>query len=338
MRRRLSPKLFAGLALLALGLVGVSAQAAVAGHSNSLKGFKLASYIQNDVSSGKKLNFVYVTNDLASSYTAAQKAGVVKAAKVLGVNATLQGPPTGAAQDQVNLIQTLVTQQKVDGIVVAAVNVDSLKPVIQAAFSAGIPLISAFTDQPDSKQLAFIGEDNHAFGVYEGKLLAKRLAGKSGKVVLLSVDTAAGWSTARISGLEQGLKTNPKLTTVGPINTSIEPAQMFNAIQSAMQANSDAIAIASVDCCSIDGAAKWVQTNGKTGKIPVIGTDALQQTLNYIKGGQVIFSISQNPVGQVFDSIQELKLFVTKGTPPKTVILPPLLVTKANAATVTPEG
>ncbi|HEX4517984.1 MAG TPA: sugar ABC transporter substrate-binding protein [Gaiellaceae bacterium] len=339
MRRRLSPKLFAGLALLTFGLVGVSAQAAVAGHSSSpLKGFKLASYIQNDVSSGKKLNFVYITNDLASSYTAAQKAGVVKAAKVLGVDATLQGPPTGAAQDQVNLIQTLVTQQKVDGIVVAAVNVDSLKPVIQAAFSAGIPLISAFTDQPGSKQLAFIGEDNHAFGVYEGKLLAKRLAGKSGKVVLLSVDTAAGWSTARISGLQQGLKANPHLTTVGPINTSIEPAQMFNAIQSAMQANSDAIAIASVDCCSIDGAAKWVQTNGKTGKIPVIGTDALQQTLNYIKGGQVIFSISQNPVGQVFDSIQELKAFVTKGTPPKTVILPPLLVTKSNAATVTPEG
>ena len=138
--------------------------------------------------------------------------------------------------------------------------------------------------------------------------------------------------------IEQGLKTNPHLTTVGPINTSIEPAQMFNAIQSAMQANPDAIAIASVDCCSVDGAAKWVQTNGKTGKIPVIGTDALQQTLNYIKGGQVIFSISQNPVGQVFDSIQELKSFVTKGTPPKTVILPPLLVTKSNAATVTPEG
>ena len=170
MRRRLRPKLVAGLSLLAVGLVGVTTQATAAGRSsNPLTGFKLASYIQQDVSSGKKLNFVYITNDLASSYTAAQKAGVVKAAKVLGVNATLQGPPTGAAQDQVNLIQTLVTQQKVDGIVVAAVNVDSLKPVIQAAYSAGIPLISAFTDQADSKQLAFIGEDNHAFGVYRGE-------------------------------------------------------------------------------------------------------------------------------------------------------------------------
>jgi simple sugar transport system substrate-binding protein/ribose transport system substrate-binding protein len=303
-----------------------------------LKGFMLASYIKNDVTSGKKLNFVYITNDLSSSYTSAQRAGVAKATKVLHVNAKLDGPPTGKAEDQVSLIQTLVTQKKVDGIVVAAVNVDSLKPVIAQAFKAGIPLISAFTDQPNSKELAFIGEDNHGFGVYEGKLLAKSLAGKTGKVLMLSVDTAAGWSTARISGLQQGLKSNSGLTTVGPINTGIEPGQMYNSIQSAMTANPDAIAIASVDCCSIDGAAKWVQASGKTGKIPVIGTDALKVTLNYIKSGEVIFSVSQNPVGQVFTAISEEKALITKGIAPKTVILPPLLVTKANAGTVTPEG
>lgn len=340
MRRNRRPLHLTSAALLvAAAIIVVAVPAAFASHSaNPFTGFKLASYIKADVKQGKKLNFVYITNDLSSSYTNAQRAGVVKATKQLGVNATLQGPPTGKAEDQVNLIQTLVTQHKVDGIVVAAVNVDSLKPVIQAAWSAGIPLISAFTDQPGSKQLAFIGEDNEKFGVYEGKLLAKRLAGKSGKVVMLSVDTAAGWSTARIAGLKKGLATNPGLTAVGPINTSIEPSQMFNAIQSAMQANPDAIAIASVDCCSVDGAAKWVQTSGKTGQIPVVGTDALQATLNYIKGGQVIFSISQNPAGQVFGAIKMLKVFITKGTHPKTVILPPLLVTSSNASTVTPEG
>jgi simple sugar transport system substrate-binding protein len=313
---RLSKRFVFGLTLAAIvSVVGAAVAAAGSSHIRSsatnprLKGFKLASYIQNDVRSGKKLNFVYITNDLSSSYTNAQRAGVAKATKVLGVNAKLDGPPTGKAEDQVALIQTLVAQKKVDGIVVAAVNVDSLKPVIAQAFSAGIPLISAFTDQPNSKELAFVGEDNKKFGIYEGKLLAQKLSGKTGKVVMLSVDTAAGWSTARIAGLKAGLATNSGLTTVGPINTGIEPGQMFNSIQSAMTANSDAIAIASVDCCSIDGAAKWVQTSGNTGKIPVIGTDALKVTLNYIKSGQVIFSISQNPVGQVFTAISQEKAF-----------------------------
>lgn len=333
-------------ALIALvGLVGATVAtgssaptSAPAAKNPRLAGFKLASYIKDHVKQHKTLRFTYITNDLSSSYTAAQRAGVVKATKVLKVKADLQGPPNGAAQDQVSLIQTLVAQKKIDGIVVAAVNVDSLKPVIAEAFKAGVPLISAFTDQPNSKQLAFVGEDNKKFGVYEGRLFAKYLKGKKGKVVALSVDTAAGWSTARMAGLRQGLGANKGLKMVGPINTGVEPGQMFNAIQNAMQANPDAVAIASVDCCSIDGAAKWVQSSGNKGKIPVIGTDALQQTINYIKSGVIAFSISQNPVGQVFTAISQLKAFVTKGTPPHTVILPPLLVNKKNLGSVVAEG
>lgn len=329
------------LALTGAVVVGTLALAQVgadAATNPRLKGFKLASYIQEHVDSGKKLNFRYITNDLSIPYTASQRVGVAKAIKGLGINAQLIGPPSGQAQDQVSLIQTLIAQKKVDGIAVAAVNVDSLKPVIAQAFKAGIPLISVFTDQPDSKELAFVGEDNKAFGLYEGKLLAKKLAGKSGKVVAISVDTAAGWSTARMSGLKSGLATNKGLKWVGPINTGAEPAQMYNAIQNAMQANPDAIAIASVDCCSVDGAAKWAQTNGKSGKVMVIGTDALKQTLNYIKSGTVAFSISQNPVGQVYEALRQLNAFVSKGVAPKTVYLPPLLITKANAGKVTPEG
>lgn len=315
-----------------------SASPATPAASGALAGFELADYIKEHVASKSKLSFVYVTNDLSSSYTAAQKAGVEKAAAELGVDAELQGPPTGAAQDQVSLIQTLIAQKKVDGIVVAAVNVDSLKPVIQQAFDAGIPFISAFTDQPTSKQLAFVGADNEAFGKTEGEMLAKELAGKKGKVVAISVDTAAGWSKARMDGLKAGLATNTDLEFVGPINTGIEPGQMYNAIQNAMTANPDAVAIASVDCCSITGAAKWAEATGKAGKVTVVGTDALQQTLNYIQKGTIAFSLSQDPVAQVFTSISQLKDFVTEGTPPERTILPALLVNKDNAGTVTPEG
>jgi simple sugar transport system substrate-binding protein/ribose transport system substrate-binding protein len=317
-----------------------SASTSPPAETGPLAGFKLASYIHDDVASGKKLRFVYITNDLSSSYTSAQRVGVQKAASQLGVDAELQGPPTGAAQDQVSLIQTLIAQHNVDGIVVAAVNVDSLKPVIQQAFDSGIPLVSAFTDQPDSKQLAFVGEDNEKFGEYLGAKLGAALHGKSGKVVIVSVDTAAGWSTERVSGLKKSLSAaDPSLTLVGPINTGIEPGQMFNAIQSAMQANPGAIAIASVDCCSIDGAAKWAESSGNgNGKVIVIGTDALKQTLNYITSGTVAFSVSQDPVGQVFTAISQLKQFITNDTPPKTTIMPPILVDKANASSVTPEG
>jgi simple sugar transport system substrate-binding protein/ribose transport system substrate-binding protein len=306
--------------------------------TGALAGFELADYIKEHVSSGATLKFVYITNDLSSSYTAAQKAGVDKATADLGVAAELQGPPTGKAEDQVSLIQTLIAQKQVDGIVVAAVNVDSLKPVIQQAFDAGIPFVSAFTNQPNSKQLAFVGADNTAFGKEEGQKLAALLEGKKGKVVAISVDTAAGWSKERMDGLQQGLADNPGLEFVGPINTGIEPAQMYNAIQNAMTANPNAVAIASVDCCSIVGAAKWVEKEGKSGEVAVIGTDALQNTLDYIKKGTIAFSLSQDPVGQVYNSISMIKDYLENGTPPETTIMPALLVDKSNADTTTPEG
>ena len=57
----------------------------------------------------------------------------------------------------------------------------------QAGHPAGLrcrhPLDLGFTDQPDSMQLAFVGEDNRAFGEYEGQLLAEELEGQSGPVV-----------------------------------------------------------------------------------------------------------------------------------------------------------
>jgi simple sugar transport system substrate-binding protein/ribose transport system substrate-binding protein len=306
--------------------------------SVALEGFELADYIKEHVANGDTLKFVYLTNDVSSSYTESQRAGVEKAVAELGVDAELSGAPTGAAEDQVSLIQTLIAQKQVDGIAVAAVNVDSLKPVIQSAFDAGIPFISVFTDQPNSKQLAFVGADNEALGRREGEMLAELLADKEGKVIGLSVDTAAGWSTQRMDGLKAGLATNPGLEFVGPVNTGIEAGQMYNAIQNAMQADPDALALASVDCCSVTGAAKWVSEAGKSGEVVVIGTDALQQTLDYILDGTISFTISQDPVMQVFTAISQLNEFVTNGTPPTTTIIEPLIVNKDNAATVTPEG
>jgi simple sugar transport system substrate-binding protein len=321
------------------GTTSTSKQSAAAVNANPrLAGFSLAPYIQDKIKSGKKLHYVYITNDLSLPYTASQRVGAGKIAQQLGVTVDVKGPPSGQAQDQVSLIQTLVTQKKVDGIVVAAVNVDSLKPVIDQAFASGIPLVSAFTNQPNSKQLAYVGTDNKSFGVYEGKKLAEYLKGKTGPIVALSVDTGAGWSIDRMAGLKKGLADNPGLKFVGPINTGSEPAQMQNAIQNAMKAHPDAVAVASVDCCSIDGAARWAKNAGKSGKVPVIGTDALKETLGYIKAGTVPFSLSQDPVGQVGGAIKQIYDFETKSVAPKTVLMPPLVVDKTNADTVTPEG
>ena len=279
--------------------------------------FELAPYISEHVEQGKTLNFVYITNDLSSPYTAAQTVGVEKAIDQLGVTSNLQGPPTGAAEDQLAVIQTLIAQKKVDGIVVAAVNVDSLKPVIAAGLRRRHPADLGVHRPARLEGARVRRRGQHAPSASTRASSSPRSSRASrAPVVTLSVDTAAGWSTARMAGLEAGLAANPGLKIVGPINTGIEPGQMYNTIQNAMTANPDAIAIASVDCCSIDGAAKWAEQADRAGDIVIVGTDALKQTLNYIDDGTIAFSISQDPVGQVVTSITQLRDFVTDGTLP----------------------
>lgn len=306
--------------------------------AGSAGGFQLASYIKQHVKEGKKLTILVDYHDPSLAFAIPIRKGVEQAAKDFGVDARLIGPANGSAADQVSELQTLITQHKVDALAVSSASNDALKPVIAQAYDAGIPIISFNTDNPGSKEMAFVGQDLKKSGEIEAQELLKLLNGKKGKVVVFSVDTGAGWSHDRFSGFQSGISQASGITVVGPVNTGNEPSQAYNVVQNTMTANPDAIAIASLDCCSLDAAAKWVQQNHKAGQILVVGFDALPQTLDFIRQGVVQLSISQNPFKQGYDSVKILYEYLTKGTPIHSEDTGALLVTKENVDQVTPEG
>jgi simple sugar transport system substrate-binding protein/ribose transport system substrate-binding protein len=324
------------VAALAVG-VGMSAGTAGARPSASGDSFKLADYIKQHVQQHKKLVIRVDYHDPSLAFAVPLRAGVALAAKQLGVDAQLIGPAGGSASGQVSELQTLITQRKVDGIAVSSASNDALKPVIAQAYNAGIPIISFNTDNPDSKQLAFVGEDLRKSGLVEAQQLRALLHGRKGKVVVFSVDTGAGWSHDRYDGFKAGMA-GSGVTLVGPINTGNEPAQAYSAVQNGMTANQDSIAIASLDCCSLTAAAKWVQQSGKTGKIIVVGHDALGTTLASIKAGVIQTTISQNPVQQAYQSVKVLQQYLTKGVPIKKVPIQMQVITKKNVAQAKSEG
>ena len=224
-----------------------------------------------------------------------------------------------------------------DGIAVASTNNDAIKPILEEAVAAGIPIISAFTNNPGSAQLAYIGTELRRSGVTLGEELLKVLDGKTGKVIVVSQDAAAGWSMTRFEGFQEALD-GSGLEIIGPINVGIEPAQELNFVQNAMTADPDAIAIASVDCCSFVSAAQWVAENGKTGEIAVVGFDALQSTLNNIEDGVVAFALSQQPAAITHDAITMLYDYLVNGVPLEDKVMDVVPVTQENAADFLPEG
>lgn len=300
-------------------------------------GFQLAPYIQEAIDNDETLEIRLSYHDPSLAFAVPIREGMEEAAAELGVNAKMIGPSGGDASDQVSELQTLINQKSIHGLAVSSASNDALKPVIEQAYDAGIPVVSFNTNNPESDQMGFVGQDLIASGEALAEQLLEVLDGKTGKVMVFSVDSGAGWSNDRYSGFEEALE-GSDLELVGPVNTGNEPTEAYNTIESTMAGQKDAIALVSLDCCSFTAFAQWIEQSGNTGDMHGLGFDVQPQTVDYIKDGVVDLTISQAPAEQGFQSVKLLVENLRDGTEISDVDTGVLVVTTENIDDVPVEG
>ena len=110
----------------------------------------------------------------------AQKAADAAGAKLVIFNAN------NVPSAQNDAIETYITQ-KVDGIVLVAIDVNGVKPAITAAKQAGIPVIAVDAQIPDGDNAAFVGVDNLKAGEEIGKHTAEYVKASMGGSAKLGV-------------------------------------------------------------------------------------------------------------------------------------------------------
>ncbi|MFD5553629.1 sugar ABC transporter substrate-binding protein [Streptomyces sp. NPDC127068] len=336
---------FRGLLALATATAALSVSACGAvqpadGGGTDDGSFTLAPYIQERVDDGKPMRVKLSYHDPSLAFATPITAGMKKAAAEFGAETALIGPTGGDAAQQVSEIQTLIQQKALDGLAVSSASSDALKPVISQAYRAGVPVISFNTDNPDSQQMGFVGQDLKGSGKAQAERLVKDLgakgSAKGGTVVVFSVDTGAGWSHDRFGGFEEGLA-DSGLKVVGPVNVGNEPSAAYNTVESTMSGQQDVVAVAGLDCCSTTAAAKWVAGSADRNDIVVGGFDLLPQTAEYLTKGVVDFTISQNPTEQGYQAVKVLDDFLTEGTEVKGVNTGAQFITRDNLASATVE-
>ena len=153
------------LSITHLGLIGVAATAFLSAQTANAQTVALVTINQQAL-------FFNQINDGAKQ--AADKAG----AKLVIFNANNDA----AAQN--SAIEDYIAQ-KVDGIVLIAIDVNGVKPAVTAAKKAGIPVVAIDARIPDGDNAAFIGVDNKGAGEEIGKYFAdyaKTKMGGSAKV------------------------------------------------------------------------------------------------------------------------------------------------------------
>jgi ribose transport system substrate-binding protein len=169
------------------------------------------------------------------------------------------------------------------------------------AKNAKVPIIIVDT-RVDAKAAAdagvktetFVGSDNYAGGKLAGDYLVKTTGGKAHVAILEGIP---GHETgdSRMRGFRDAVKDAAGVTIVASQPANWERDQGFNVFQNMLQAHPD---IDSVFACSdlmALGAIEAIAAAGKTGKIRVIGFDALDDAKKAIAAGTMEASVAQFP-------------------------------------------
>lgn len=133
----------------------------------------------------KKEQYYLVTVNTQLPYWTTAAEGFRKAAAEYGVTAVIRGPKNFDPQAEAQELRSVVAL-KPAGILVSVTNPALVGPEIDAAISAGIPVITMDSDAPASKRLYFIGTNNLQAGRLGGQRVAAQLNGK-GNVVFFTM-------------------------------------------------------------------------------------------------------------------------------------------------------
>jgi inositol transport system substrate-binding protein len=230
-------------------------------------------------------------------------------------------------------IEAAITK-KVDGILADPNEVDALAPALQEAVDAKIPVmtIDRRVDRV-SGLLGHVGADNSKGGEAQANLIMK-LFPNGANIMNLQGQPGAGPAIDRNKGLHDVLDQHKdKYKIVFEQTAEFDRVKGLSVTESAlagMKTPPDVIVAANDDM--ILGAMEAVKARNLTGKIVLIGFDALPEALARIKDGSLAATVEQFPGLQSSKALDKLVAFLRDGKKPEPQVelLTPITITKDN--------
>lgn len=198
-------------------------------------------------------------------------------------------------------MESAITQQY-DGIAVVPI-FDGTEGVINKAVSAGIPVINFIAEgSKPSDRFAFIGQDAYAAGELAGKTIEKITEG-NGKIGVITGVFGATQHEYRMNGALDYLKKNASgVEVIGTYENKDKADTAYSLTKDMLTAHPD-LKVVYVTAGGPSGAAKAIQDMGLTGKVGVVCYDHIPENITYVRTGEIIAAIAQDPFGQGFDSL-----------------------------------
>ena len=283
----------------------------------------------------KKLKIAVIPKGTTHQFWQTIKAGAEAAGAEPDVNAEIlwNGPKSETeVKDQIDIVQGFASQG-VDGIALAATNKESLSPVVDELQAKGIPVVTIDSGiEPDNSR-SFIATDNVAAARLAAKSLGELLGGK-GKVAVLSFLKGAGTSDEREQGFLEGIKEFPGITVIPVEYTDSDANKAREKMETLLTQNADLAGVFASNEPNVKGAASVLVDRKLVGKVKLVGFDASDAEIEYLKDGTVQSLVVQDPFKMGYEGVKALAAIARgKTAPEKRIDTGAAVITKANMDT-----
>ncbi|MUT67184.1 substrate-binding domain-containing protein [Paenibacillus sp. NEAU-GSW1] len=213
-----------------------------------------------------------------------------EAAKPHNVQLIVKAPDEANIEQQIRMMDNMI-RQKVDGIALDPIDSDALRPIIDKAAAAGIPVVCFESDSPESKRLSYIGTNNYEAGIQMGKTINDQLNG----IGMVLVETGMSNMLSLSERLEGMLAYLNEMTSIQVLevryNEGSESAAV-SGLEEMIDAHPHFDAFIALDF--ISGSSSVLVWKAKGLKRPSFTFGMMPEIEKAIKNGQITSAVSQN--------------------------------------------
>jgi ribose transport system substrate-binding protein len=260
----------------------------------------------------KKLKISVIVKGTANSFWKTLQAGAEAAGKEDNVEILFDGPtPEGDIQNQINLVETQITNQ-VDGLVLAATDSNALVKPVQAAVKKNIPVVMVDSGINDTTSpVCYIATDNVKGGQVAADTLAKAI-GEKGNVALIAMAKGSASSDQRDQGFVEGLKKYPNIHLVATQYTQNKVETAVDQTTNILTAHPDIVGIFSTSEANGVGAANALKQRKLNGKVSLVAFDSSKEEIAALEDGTILALMVQDPYQMGYKGVKAIEMALKK--------------------------
>jgi ribose transport system substrate-binding protein len=240
----------------------------------------------------KEEQFYFIAANINLPYWQEAQAGLLDAAKEMGVKAELDGPTSLSPQEEVDSFMKAVALHPA-GIMVSVSHGDIFKGPIDAAVSEGIPVIAIDSDAPQSKRVLFVGTDNFRAGQESGRRMGTILKGQ-GSIVVVTVPGQLNLDE-RLRGVNDALQKSPGIKIIQTVDDKGDSRMAYDGISAILSKKTKVDGVICLEASGGAGVADALHRVDMEGKIAIVSFDNDPETLNWIDRGAINATVAQKP-------------------------------------------